>query len=78
MYTNSTKVENTIRKSLENEMLQKYYKNITFILNLVIYIDFFIKKDKILKELGLYCRNKKGKKYKYYLLHFAKYNNGAI
>lgn len=51
MYTNSTKVENTIRKSLENEMLQKYYKNITFILNLVIYIDFFIKKDKILAEL---------------------------
>ena len=57
MYTNSTKVENTIRKSLENEMLQKYYKNITFILNLVIYIDFFIKKDKILTELWLYCRN---------------------
>ena len=51
MYTNSTKVENKIRKSLENEMLQKYYKNITFILNLVIYIDFFIKKDKILTEL---------------------------
>ena len=58
-------------------ILQKYYRNITFILNLIIYIDFFIKKDKILKELWLYCRNKKGKKYKYYLSHFAKYNNGA-
>ena len=60
------------------EMLQKYYRNITFILNLIIYIDFFIKKDKILKELKLYCRKKReGKKYKYYLLHFAKYNIGA-
>ena len=60
------------------EMLQKYYRNITFILNLIIYIDFFIKKDKILKELKLYCRKKReGKKCKYYLLHFAKYNIGA-
>ena len=69
MYTNSTKVENTIRKSLENEMLQKYYKNITFILNLVIYIDFFIKKDKILKEKAIKTKKWQiGKKYKYYLL----------
>ena len=40
-----------IYKKQNLEILQKYYKNITFILNLLIYIDFFIKKDKILKEL---------------------------
>ena len=51
MHTISTKTKNTIRKSLKNEILQKCYKNITFILNLLIYIDFFIKKDKILTEL---------------------------
>ena len=47
-------------------------------LNVLIYIDFFEKKDKIiLSKTNLYKKTKKGKKYKYYLLHFAKYNNGA-
>ena len=36
------------------------------------------KKGKILTELWLCCRKfRKGKKYKYYLLHFAKYNSGV-
>ena len=39
------------------EILQKYYKYITFILNLKNHIDFFIKKDKILKEKAI--KNKK-------------------
>ena len=40
------------QNKLQNlEILQKCYKNITFILNLAIYIDFFTKKDKIIKEL---------------------------
>ena len=58
-------------------MLQKYYKNITFILNISIYIDFFSKKDKIIKELELYCRIfKKEKNTSIISLYFAKYNNG--
>ena len=37
-------------------MLQKYYIYVTFVLNLVIYIDIFTKNDKILNELWLYLK----------------------